>query len=261
MNPKETQKKTASALSREQPLTFAECNGLLVEVAGAMGEVGDRIARITPGGNEGRTPVGKEYQRVLQTGTAEDVQKIETEFKEVSTLAAQLKAQRDELSKRRSAAQQAEARASLPNLYKALDSKLDAAEHAARLYDEAVAAVRALTTEITQTRGTIRAGSGEPDGGASMRAIRRVAGFIGQELGWVLDNIGSAVSREIVRTAYQKFPDVDYSDCTSDIAVMRAGVATVFGADVESWSDEQVAAKFNSAPFPNVRTYHGARAA
>jgi hypothetical protein len=260
-NEQNVQPRIAAALVREQPLTFAECSSYLTDVVGALGAIGDRIAMITPGGNAGRTPVGVEYQRALQTGTAADVQALDEEFRDASTLLAQLQAQRDELSRRRSAAAQSEAHAALPALYASLDAALDAAEQAARAYDEAVAAVRAKTTEINQARGTIRAGGGLPEGGASMRAIRRVSGFIGQDPGWVLDTVGCAVSRDVVQTAYQKFPNADYSDCTSDIAVMRAGVATVHGVEVESWGDDEVLAKFGSAPFPVERIQHGRRAA
>lgn len=253
MNANETQAKIAAALSREEPLTSQECKALLVEWASARGDLGDRIARTGP--------EGVERMRALKMGTAEDVRRVEEEHEVVRILADQLQAQNHELSARRTAATHREALEALPGLYSSLDAKLDAAEHAARLYDEAVAAVRAQTTEITQTRGTIRFGGGEPEGGASMRAIRRVAAFVGQELGWVTDNIGCAVTRDVVQTAFQKFPDADYSDCTSDIAVMRTGVASVHGVDVEAWPDEQVVAKFKTAPFPEKRIQHGRRAA
>lgn len=241
MNAQDVQKKTAAALSREESLSFAECNAALQSVVGALGEVGDRISRITPGGNSGRTPAGKEYQVALQTGTAEDIQRLENEHKEASTLAAQLKAQREELDRRRQKARLREAQEGLPRMHDDLVHKLDVADDARAALKKALADVNSAAHEIRNARASIRVGAGhDPDGGAAVQTIQRLGALHSafamdsqvqtHPNNWI-DDLGCAVSRNVYMTAEGKVPGFDFSACKSDEDVVRAVVLAVRGQD------------------------------
>lgn len=238
MNAPDTQARIAEALKRTPPLSFAECNALLLELNGAKAQIGDRLARIHPGGDGGRTPVGKEYLAALQAGTAEDVRRLDDEYREASTLAKQLQAQGVELNSRRTAARLREALEGMPAMQARLVEKLDAAEQAKAALKQALAAVEAVADGVAQARAVIRMAHQEPTGGASIGTIRRLGALHSAfgmddvngryEKDW-LSHVGSAISHELYVAATSKAPDVDLSECASEEDVMRAVVEAFHG--------------------------------
>lgn len=254
MSAQETQKKIAAALSRDDGLSLAECKSLLLEVAGAIENASERMNRTRPG--DARHEAGAERLQALRTGSAEDVRKVNLEYEESKILVDQILAQRDELHRRRTAAQLREAKENMPKLHADLVAKLDAAEAAKQALKRALAAVNAAAGEITSARGTIRAQTlSEPDGGASVRTLQRLdslqSAFTMDQLGarhphdWTA-LLGCAVTERVYKDAKIKVPDADYSECESDAAVMRMAVETLFGP--RDQDDAEVAKAFSMLP-------------
>lgn len=183
------QQTIAAALTRENPLTAAECAELLPQVNAALQQAGERLLRVHPG--DGHHPQGAEYTLALRCGTAEDVKALREEFERVQAQVDQLQAQHGALLECRSQARVREAFEGLPGLHRTLADHLAAAEAARDALDHALDDLDRTFTAIVQARGECHRGgvqgAGSPRenierllalGGCS--TINRLAGYNGR---------------------------------------------------------------------------------
>lgn len=111
--------------------------------------------------------------------------------------------------------------------------------------------------QIAQSRSIIRERNQEPDGGATTKTLQRLkqvaevfdAKGINRYPNWWLDNLGCAVSEQVVREALAKVDGADFADCTNDAEVRRIAVTTVMGSEFNEASDEEVSRVFAQLRF------------
>lgn len=156
----------------ESELTAAECSQLLLQVQGALTELNLEMEPLHPGDMVRNR--GKERQRILLSGTPEDLLDLRDKFDVMQAQLDQLQAQRDELHRRREAAAKQEALNGLPALHDALREKITAAEDAQRALEAAFDAVDAAYMDIYQARNTCSAGGLRGAAGTTPQTIDRL---------------------------------------------------------------------------------------
>lgn len=150
------QTEVQKALSRKDPpLSSKEALALRAKLRPVLTEVTGRHRAIHPG--EGNIPMGKEYRQALESGTAEEVERLQGEFRQAAITLAQLEAKRDALAAALKASRIREAMEGLPKMQEAFVSRIEAAEAAHRAFEESLDALQATYTEIAQARGTLSA--------------------------------------------------------------------------------------------------------
>lgn len=152
-------------------LTSAECGTLLAQVDKERATVANRIAEIRP--RRGASPAGAERRRVMETGTPEEVRKLDDELAEAEIRSEQLSAQRDALMKRREGARAREASEALPEHIEALRADVEAVERLANQLAEMRDGLRTKANELHNLRNTALRG-GQPAPGASTELAQRV---------------------------------------------------------------------------------------
>lgn len=167
------QKEIHNALSRKEPLSAKEAQALLVLLFPALTEATVKQSAIHPGG--GNIPMGGEYRKALETGTAADVERLQAEFRQASVEVAQLQAKRDALTKARNEARIREAMRDLPKMQAQFVASIEAAEAAQRALEAAFDGMQEAYNEVAHARATLNMagmyGAGE---GASQAVIGRM---------------------------------------------------------------------------------------
>lgn len=166
-----THKEIAKRLEGE--LTAAECGQLLVQVQNALTDLEIAMAPLHPGDMSHRR--GEERMRVLLSGTPEDLLNMRDKFDVMQAQWDQLKAQVEELNRRRKAAAEQEAFKGLPALQEKLREKIAAAEEAQRALEAAFDAIDATYLEIVQAHATCNAGGLRGAAGTTVDTIDRLA--------------------------------------------------------------------------------------
>ncbi|MBN8727040.1 MAG: hypothetical protein J0H15_04975 [Xanthomonadales bacterium] len=156
----------------EGKLTAAECGGLLIQVQNALTDLEIAMAPLHPGDMSHHR--GKERDRILLSGTPEDLLNLRDAFDVMQARRDQLRAQADELHRRRKAAAEQEAFHGLPALHDTLRSRIDAAEKAQRALEAAFDELEAAYLDIRQARATCHAGGLSP-AGTTPETIDRLA--------------------------------------------------------------------------------------
>lgn len=168
----DVQAKIAAALKGE--LSSKRCAELLVELVSALAEIDPLRLALHPG--SGNISQGKERRKVLLSGDPQDVEKMDAEYRTLQALHDQMTAQRDELSRRRTAARAREAFEGMPGLHKALEAKVAAAEAARDALEAALDEVADAYQAVIQGRGNARMGGLNPVGG-EVETCHRLAAF------------------------------------------------------------------------------------
>ncbi len=149
------QQRVAAALGSKS-LSAADCKALLLEVQQRDGVVNMRLEAIKPAKSSIGT-AGPDRLKVLATGSALDVQRLDDEYQALAIEAEQLRAQRGELARRRQEAVVREAVEGAADRYRDFARKLEAAADARQAFEAALKAVDAVYGEIEQTRYTANA--------------------------------------------------------------------------------------------------------
>lgn len=184
-------------------LTAAECAELQVRVQAAVTELDIAMAPLHPGDQAHKR--SEERRRVLLSGTPEDLLNLRDRFDLLQAKRDQLKAQGDELNRRRKSAAEQEAFDGLPALHDTLREKISAAEEAQRALEAAFDAMDAAYVDITQARSTCHMGGLHP-AGTTPETIERLARltpfsakrrqFAVRDPGWHRDALGLEAADE-----------------------------------------------------------------
>lgn len=203
MSEQTLQQRVAAALT--EPLTAKQCGELIMQVQKRAAQVELRLEAIRPA-KSATGSCGPERQRILATGSPDDVKALEAEYDTLAVEDAQLKAQREELRQRRQQARVSEAVDGMPDRYKVFSAKLAAAENARQAFTDALQAVDAAYIDIEQARYTANAARAAlPPAPAGVlekiEALRPWTGLVQSRL-WVRNcNPASALGLEEPRRA------------------------------------------------------------
>ena len=160
-------------------LTVAECDDLLAAINDQSRDIQKRIAEIRPAGKN--RPHGPERRKALESGTPEDVRKLDDEHADAVIRADQLQAQRDAVQRRRDVARAREAAEAVPQHCAELSRRLDALEAAQKALTDAWHATDAAYRDAWQARNLAVRGGHNPEGADPdlvARAVQAAAGGI-----------------------------------------------------------------------------------